>query len=512
MSTIGDLVQATLNPAEQMGTSLAGPVDSFVIEGVRGQVPAFGELTLTDTASEDSHFVEVGVQHDVDPDDLEPVLLDMSDLTAHAASSATRSGSYSTNVLRGTLGPAPVALCSTGSLPHKGLWKPRVRVYGSDDFRVRLQWRTGGGGWTNERWVRVGPSDWRDVDLGTIDIRELPEGHSWEGRIVGVSDGEFPTLDVDTVSLLPCDRYFVGRGTTSPSPSSAIVAADDFVSHDSGSNLTGLTAPVGGNWSGSGDSDDFTVGYAFAAAGRAAISDSNLNSGRYCRLGSGTLTDATIDFNINASLLAPLNSAMGVFARYADTNNWVMVRYVTPTTVLVEKRVSGTVSTLAVVSTGGVGSHRFTVGADGTFALVRGTTWLAIGQDSDLATGGALASGGYGIYHANTSANPAPGFILDFSVSGVGLVSLPALCADDDLTLLHNDALTGTPDGTGRTPVREGNYLTLPPATRAGLKSRVVVRRRTHDLAAGLPDTGLDATTDALLSVTERVTLGKNNG
>lgn len=507
---------------EHTTVELAGPVDSITVEGVGGQVDAFGLLSVEDVDSEARHFLEIGRQDEFDPDDPEPLLLKaITDLTALSGTSQTRSGSVSTNVLRGNLSAALTAICSTGSQPHKGPWKPRVRVYGSSaDIVIQFQWRRGAGPWNeNERWLKLpAANNWFDLDCGTLDIGELPEGHSWEGRIVAKALTGVPTLDVDTVQMMPAGNYFVGRGRRAQVSLSAQVASDGF--NQTAGALTGKTPDLtpSGNWSGAGDSDDFQV-TGSGLVHRYAISDSAANNGRYCRLGSGTLTNTTITYEA-APFDVPFNWSsdlrFGVFARYTDTNNWLMVVETQRDLFQVIKRVSGTETLLGQFTLDTASRHMVvSVTAAGGIAVVANGKWVfvTLTGDTDLATAGALASGGYGIYHANATGLATPGHVgimSSFAVTGSGsTVEYPVLHPDRVFRLAHDGAVTESADGTqvGETPIREGSYLRLPPSTRAGLKSRLVVRSRRFDINAGLPDVGLTDSVDVSLDVTERVTL-----
>jgi hypothetical protein len=131
--------------------------------------------------------------------------------------------------------------------------------------------------------------------------------------------------------------------------------------------------------------------------------------------------------------------------------------------------------------------------------------------DSALATGGSLASGGFGLYHANTgTANPNDAFD-DFSATGLITATLvnPVLFSSRSVDLTHEAALSASSDGSrmNRTPIVEGNYLTLQPATRNSDKQRIVVRSRRSDIDAGFADTGLDDDLTATVKATPRVTL-----
>lgn len=497
-------------------TSQDGPIDSMTVEFVPGQVDAWGDLTITDESSQARYFGEIGVQHNFDPDNPEPILLEaVTDLTALAGSSSTRAGSVSTNIIRAGLSTSPVAICTSGDQPHSGTWKFRVRVWPSaTTVRVRLAYRTGDGPFTTGGWITVpNEDDWYDLDLGTFNVPELPSGHTAEFRIEGISTSGIPSVDVDTLTPLPADSYLKLVGANSPETSTAtFVAADDFGSHSAG-NLTGKTPPLApsGNWSGAGDSDDFVLFGPTVVRG--ASSDSDANTGRYERCGTGVLAGIVGQVDVNRQT-APTNS--GIMVRYVDTNNWLMARYTDGFNIELVKRVSGTVTTLGLVELVELGSWRtlkVVVDTAGDCIVYEGpqngtlSPIIQITGDASLATGGAIDDGGYGIYSSNIYAAGAVAFD-NFTVASVASISStvqPAMNEDQSVRVLHDTALTESDPNWGVTPQRYGRYLTLPPSTRAGLSHRIVQRWRRQDIDSGFPDTGLTDEVTASLTVTPRV-------
>lgn len=516
--------------------TLDGPIDSFTVESIPGQVPALPVLTLDDASTQARNIVEVGVQHDVDPDNLEPILLEaVTDLDALGGASSTRSGSHSTNIVRSALAPTPIAVCTAAGQPHKGRWKIRTRVYPSaTTVLVRLAWRAGDGPFAKEKWVAVPNSaGWFDLDLGTVNIKELPSGHTCEFRIEAKSTSGSPTVDVDIVECIPADSYTKLRGSSaSEVGTGAIVAMDDFSIQTAGAvtGKTPLLAPAG-LYSGAGDADDFSVDT--SAGGlitRTAVSDSALNNGRYLRAGSSTLaaTIVSLDIYISGSV-AIGTSRFGPMLRYIDTNNWLMVVFESTGSgqfnISLIKRVAGSETTLGSVPAGVLGGQwwRILVGADTSGSAVvyfgpGGTSdadpgpVMFVSGDSTLATAGAIASGGYGIYDAYTSATGLTRNYDNFTVSTLATSATiinPAINSGYGLDLKHNTALTDNATGTGQgtTPIREGQYLTLPPSTRNNSVHRIVTRARRNDGELGFADEGLDDALTASLEVTPRVHL-----
>ena len=509
--------------------TLDGPIDSFVVSGVPGQVPALPVITLDDASTQARNIVEVGVQNSCDPNNLEPLLLQsMVDISVLGGASNTRAGSYSTNIIRAALTTTATAVCYSGSQQHDGLWKVRARVYPSaTTVLVRLAWRAGDGPFAKEKWVQVpGSAGWFDLDLGTINLGTFVSGQAREFRIEGKTTSGVPTVDVDILELIPADSYTKLRGSTVLETSSGgIVAVDDFSTQTAGalSGKTPLLAPSG-TWAESGDVDDFTVDATNKWAYRSAISDADLNTGQYIRCGSGVLAATTVSVDINASPLTPTGVRYGALLRYVDTNNWLMAVIVDYLQVSLIKRVAGTVTTLATAANPTVGTlgtwKTLVVSADASGNCIvyfgeRGgtsTPIITVLADANLATGGAIDDGGYGMYDATTASDTGTRYYDNLAVSTLATsasIINPAINSGYGLDLKHNTALTDNSAGTsvGTTPIRQGNYPKLPPATRNTSKSRIVVRARRNDNDLGLADTGTSDALRASLTVTPRVHL-----
>ena len=531
------------------GGTLDGPIDYVTVENVPGQVVAFGDLELTEASSQTRDFVEIGVQADFDPTNPEPVFLTagtMADsggtfigVTGSGGTASRPSGAYTTSggnsyTVRANLSTTSSVIAKTNSLPHSGMWKVRARVQSSAaNVRVRLSWRVGNSPFVDEAWQVIDTaSRWIDFDLATVEIPKLSGTQGFECRIEAASGSSYPTFDIDSISLLPADRYLRLRGRQVSETTSGLIAADDFDNQTAGT-LNGKTPPItaGGNWTGAGDSDDFSVvsgGYVT----RTAVSDS-ANAGRFMTAGTATATTISVRSDVNiADFEVPTHA--GLIARYTDTSNYLIASWafeivsLFPTssfrwTIFLRKRVSGTFTTLGTYP-GPLNTyprlHRLGLDVDtaGAVKVLYGSassaslTTVISTTDSALATGGALASGRYGFYHENTAATAEPANFDNFTAtvpSASSTIDQPAVFSGRKLQVTNEAALTASSDGAylANTPVREGNYLLLPPATRNGQKSRIVVRARRDDIEEQFEDTGLTDDLTATLSVTPRVLL-----
>ena len=517
----GRLAPVVIEPS----ASFSGPIDDLAITEVPGQVDALASLTLTDGSTAARNHVEVGVQHDYDPSDPEPLkLAAVTDISGLAAASNTRSGSLSTNTLRASITTTPVALCVADDQPHSGKWKVRTRVWPSaPQMRIRLAWRAGNAPFTRGQWITISGEDaWFDVDLGTVNIAEL-DSHTSDFRLEAAAASGFPSIDVDVIYLLPADNYTRLRGDTSQDvPTAAVVAADDFNAHAAG-NLAGKTADIGGTWSGAGDAEDFVTGTGYAYRG--AISDSSW-VGRYEVCGSAVAA-CTVTADLYPRSWSLNTRRLGLLARYTDADNF-LIAYLEQGTegdwwLYLQKEVATTQTSIgsAYVPEVEAGIY-YTVGlsvdAAGNAQVYAAPTGQPLGlkisvtADSSLATSGALDDGKAGFYDENRTLSSletrVDNFTLVSNASGALIVN-PAINSDQSLVLSHNTALTENSSGTGygTTPIREGRYLTLPPSTRTDRQSRIVVKARRQDGDEGFSDTGTADAITGSVSVTPRVHL-----
>lgn len=536
----GRLTEVTLSS----GGTIDGPIGSLTVENVPGQVDAFGALALTDIATQSRQFVEVGVQHDYDSASPEPLLLTagtmagaggtLTGLSATAGTASRPAGAYTVSgansfTLEAVASPSTaVAIATTSARPHKGLWKVRARVQANAQGVVaRLAWRVGTGPFTREAWRSISnSSQWYDLDLGTIDIAELPGTHNWEGRIEVMSQTGFPKVNLDTISFIPCDTYTRLRGASTPDTNTfAPTASDDFstLSGTIASGTIGYSQSGTVTWATSGGTGDFTVDTANQRLIRNHGSDANENSGRFARVGNLTATGVSVQAKILPA--AATTRYVGLFARLSGSD-YLLARLVRTSSLVgaynqlqLLKRVSSTNTTLGtygsglsdIIFAGSPVTVQLQVDTAGNaVVLLDGRAVISV-NDSALATGGGLASGGFGIYHANTSTASTTEYFDDFLASSLTTATLvnPVVHSSRKVDLSHEAALSDSSDGTVKnpTPIIEGNYLTLPPATRNSDKSRIVVRARRNDVDAGFADTGLTDQVTATVKATPRVTL-----
>jgi hypothetical protein len=301
---------------------------------------------------------------------------------------------------------------------------------------------------------------------------------------------------------------------------SLFLARDEF--DQTAGALAGKVAPIGGTWSGAGDADDFAVETTGKTAQRTATSDSAADNGRFARLGTGTSAAVVVqtDFNWSDPASGP-SLYSGALARYTDTSNYVravvygyIFEGVAVQGIAVMREVAGAQLVLANVNpiTSIASSAWYTIQvavvANGQFFVWHGPKGalpgapVLSGSAAELATGGALASGGYGIYDALTTGGAVTRLYNDVRVWVPDVDA--AMFASQSLELRHDRATRENAGGTLSNTVlsRRGSYLTVAPAGREARSTRFVVKGYRND-----PTTSADPAIDdtsAQLFVTPR--------
>jgi hypothetical protein len=240
---------------------------------------------------------------------------------------------------------------------------------------------------------------------------------------------------------------------------------------------------------------------------RTEVSDANLQTGRYARLGTATPTNVLAQVNVDPYQSGTSGGIYrgGVFIRYVDTSNWLMMVITGWTGVVgsnpgwaLIKRVAGVETTLATgkITSGGTGfSVPISLQAlsDGSIqASVEGMEGNPVGKtDAALATGGALEKGGFGIYDAWTSAAAMTrvydSFLAFTPPTDAAVFSKQSVEVRSD-RVQREDA-----GGTLWVPRKDykGSYFKPPPARREARPVRTIVK-----LSRGNIDTMADPSID----------------
>jgi hypothetical protein len=293
--------------ADHAETSL--PALVFTEAGIPGSVPARGLLVVDNDGSSDWEWLAWGVESDADYDIAAAsgaLFYEAEGRTALGGSSAAAgpsgaSGAGSNVMRNAALTTSFLAVLSTQAsgagahLTHVGTFRLYARVQvptsNTGTVSVALEWAVGDFLRSKrEPPVSIDPvyeGTWWLVDLGLVTIEKVAQGtHRWEGRVLAKSTVAGDDIDIDCLLLRPVNAGSgVARGVAQTPAPTAFLARDEF--DQSAGALTGKTAPVGGNWLGSGDTDDLNVNATDHNAFRVTVSDT-ANTGRHARLDINT--------------------------------------------------------------------------------------------------------------------------------------------------------------------------------------------------------------------------------
>jgi hypothetical protein len=407
------------------------------------------------------------------------------------------------------------AICDTGNLTHTGDYRVFARVYDasstSDLYAMNLRIRWGNGDLTalqtNDAQVPQAVGDYTRIDLGQIHLPTAPTGtQRWNGIIEGKTSGTAASVGrVVRFEFVPMERG-VGEVRSVDSGGATLSMLENFGA--TSGVLTGDTATSGQTWASMGgvtDADDFTETAApDNSVIRTAVSD-NASGYRYGRgvvLGSSTPTDVIVEASVTQSALVV--TYQGILARFVDSSNFLLAIYASSSagggTVFVTRMISGSDVSLGstIISVGCLATKALslTVLSTGAWSLaVNGTTALS-GTDSNLATGGTLASGKSGLYDYHDSASASTRTYSNFTVS-VPATAQSAIYASQDLEFRPNEIVREIAAGGvyGVPAVSSQPFQPeLVPAGSEGITNRLLIgtSRSNPDLG---PDTFPDAFT-----------------
>lgn len=506
-------------------TSLPAAVFSFAAPA--GDVPALGRLEVTEAGSADQAFLHWGVEcagylGTAAVSSLQ--FAGTSRLAYNGSTALAVSGAVSGTVLnQGTLTTAYAAimgLASSGTVypSHIGTYDVWARVYmgtaNAGTVSAALEWAQGDlQNYTRNDALTLPPSRkgaflWQN--FGQVALEKVTTGaQRWDGRIIAKSTTTGDDLAVDYVDLFPVlEGYGEARAVQTNPAVTAFTAWDDFTLGTYAGGLIGDTLPRGGTWgtvASAYETDDFTVG-----AGVAARTVTNDSAGGYI---NGRWLYATGTSGMTAQAVRVTGStgsfaAFAAVARAVDRDNFAFA-FCAPDIATNQmvigggKYVGGTLSVLA----GGVGGTRsgwpigtaarvfFMVSASGRWqAGLEGADGsrrvLEQGQDSVLATGGALASGYAGFLDYNATGSAQTRHYYDFQA---WVPTFDAVVfAGKKATVYHDRFRRQDTAGTavGKAGDYRGDYLRIP-ASNVGGTVRMIAR-----YTRGLPESGADSAVD----------------
>lgn len=545
------------------------PILTFTETDIPGNMSALGDLLIEDIQGVDrkyvsvamaSRFLDVSANAEVFYQAENRLRLSGAGL---AAGSGTPSGAEANKVVTCTLFGEYTSYLSTRSsggtyTSHVGAQKMVARVWLPSANKGKVSIRTEYSQGDLLRWRSLEPvvfnagdleAQWVLIDLGVVRLNRAVVGtQRWEGRISAKSSSVGDLLHIDWIGIMPTEEFY-GEvfGLSIPPATGTIVAYDDF-SQGEGA-LAGKTAVAGGNWSGAGDADDFSVTGAptfnarrqYTAFDVSAASNSlpglNIGSrtGRYERLGTGKLASVSVETATTVPTLNGLFSyyteRRAVFARYLSSTEMLMGALDSdldevPTrkhflrvgwgsgggwTPLASKEINVTPGAAVVLSmycgADGAGYLKLSSSSGTQIDIV---TWSV---QAVLATAGALNEGGYGLYHeigsypgAIWTAALAPYFDNFAAREMPALVNDAAVYANRDLRIRWDKTVREASDGSGAfddVGLYKGDRLYIPPSGRENRPARISVLA-----SRNAPKTGEDIQADdikAILTITPRV-------
>lgn len=547
------------------------PILKFVEADIPGNMPALGDLLIEDLQGVDRQFVAVSVASrfldqsanaDVFYEAESRMRLSGASL---AVGSGERSGSETNKVVNCPLFEEFTPYLSTRSsggayTSHVGAQKIFARIWrptaNTGEVSLRFEYSQG----DLLRWkpletvtfqANTLEGAWMLVDLGVVRLNRAAVGtQRWEGRLTAKSTVAGDVVQVDWIGVMPVEEFYgEAQALTVQGTNVGTMFARDNFSQSSGA-LTGKSATVGGAWSFlGGDTDDFQVGVAGyegkarrqpAAVDVAGSADDPPMSwssvtGRYMRLGTGVLAGVSASLDVFAPSVSDTLERRSILTRIVDINNLVMTRLardVYSNGVLSYKfdtyrKVAGvwkfvSSASATMLTPGSLYTIGVTILPDGSGSMyimsgstvVSSSSWKAI---ADLATGGVLDDGGYGIAHGvaeNSQANypgtgvPSGATFDNFSVrEASALPQDAAMYANRDLRVRWDKTLREASDGSGtfsEVGAYEGDRLLIPHSGREARPIRVAILA-----SRGLPGVDEDPQADdtrATLTITPRVT------
>jgi hypothetical protein len=511
----------------------SSPLVTGEVVNFTGDVPALGIIIVTDGANWSRRHVEWGLEASSTYNSSTSLLIDSDDMvvSGFSGAQATTTGAYDPNasgnnsiLVSPLVASATTALGGTGNLSHVGVFRLKARVQsGSLSNKFRVSWRAADGPMNHNNWVLpVSLTGWQELDLDTITIPAVVAGQQrWTGQLEVQGAATTPGTAVSDYLLLIPQTGGYGKARAVAGADTGVVAqADSFV--QTAGALNGKTLSNGGQaWVTSGGATEFQVTGTGAVTRKAF--DTNWG-GRYAIAGTTNYTDCSVHIEgsgfsdyATESPFSEDNRVFAVMIRWVDANNWFAVASSKQSSPTVNvngyraiKRVGGTISVVQTADIlhygqsavpGGVAETLdISAYSDGTFAgtlqifhsSVGDRTYTFAGQDSDLATGGPLASGKTGFYTEETLGSTQTD---TYTFDNFYVISLPvkppAMYGGRSIQFRYDDTLREDSSGTyyGQPPSYRGRRCLIP----TGI-NRAVVKARRNDVETTVDDAVTDTT------------------
>lgn len=337
----------------------------------------------------------------------------------------------------------------------------------------------------------------RIVDLGQVTLNEAPQGtQRWEGRVVAKSTSATlgDALYVDWLMFVPVDE---GSGEVNMTPllqtPTVFTGRDEF--DQTAGDLNGKVAPLGGTWSANTAFDVVTSG-----GGHVEITG---NTGvNLATLGTATYTDLLHEVDWKLQTGGSLLRVAGIAARIVDANNYLFAGFLESASILVvEVTIAGNATFLKSIPMSITYDQWYRISlqvdANGHCAVWSRPQGFSPGSpvltfwSSELATGGALASGKAGIIDTGGTSS-----LLRYydNFVAASIVRDAAVFASQSAEVrwdrFHREDSGGT-FWQKPTSAYEGDYLLIPPAGRENRSTEFIVKM-SRNQQGEMPDPNID--------------------
>lgn len=517
--------------AEVVGTPASStlPVVTTELTAIPGDVPAEGRLIVTDNATQTRRLMRWGLESRNYPTSSPPTLILDSDslsITGFSGAQTTRSGAYDpnatgNNVIRGTLASQVATVCGTGDQTHIGTYRVFARIWAAANttgtVMARFTWQDGDGPLRSNTYASPAiVNGFAEVDLGLITITEKVLGaQRWNGRVEGYSTVVGETLDVDYLSLIPAgEGYGTAIATYSYKPG-ILVARDEFTSIGATTALNARTSPLGGSWTTSGGTTDFTAADAPLASDETMTRVAAVGAARRYAVLATSYTDVEAGVSHYRTIGSSTYGDQGVLARWTDASNHLYFGLTASPSgnLYLAKVVAGVTTTLKDFSQLGISA--LTVAPVATWMALRivvyaqgngyvsaldasGSVLASVAfSDPDLATGGTLATGKVGIFDYPGLNTPTGSRYYDNFYAATPAAQPVTIYPSQSIEVRSDSTLREDATGTywGQPPAYRGSRFTVPVAGTRGRESRVAVVARRNDTTASADDQIADSTT-----------------
>ena len=402
---------------------------------------------------------------------------------------------------------------STGGttyLTHQGNYRVRARVHSTAGTAVqtRFVWDVNDmvNPVENDEVRLSGHSNFFIVDYGEVRLQPTPVGtHRWQGQIQARGNAGTESFSVDRV-------WFQNLDDTAGLVTAATPISDGLTSYSARSEfttesgtITGDSLHTGGVWTAITNSDTTDFSESGDVCTRTAVSDTGtavFASGRGLYASTPTtLTNTVVQCDLKSSPVVG-GHYFGVLARVDNAASDMLHVFIQSSTgvLAIQRIIAGNIQQLNAVTIAPLGNDvvyrmRVHVSSLGVVSVYFGPSsnppLLLTATDSELATGGALASGTVGIVDTHGLSTAATRTFSNFAawVPPTDAVAF----ASQSVQLTTQGIFREDAGGTAYGPVSNvyGDLPRLPVAGLDGRSTEIMVKMSRGDFGS-LPDSGID--------------------